>query len=98
MVILTDDLDGTEAQETVIFGLDGRTYQIDLSAKNAAKLRKSLDQYVTAGRRHRSPSRHLTARAGDSAAIREWAQAQGLEVSARGRISAALRQAYAAAN
>lgn len=48
---LTDDLDGGDATETVTFGLDGTSYEIDLSRKNAAGLRKVLDRYVKAGRR-----------------------------------------------
>ncbi|RSN60662.1 nucleoid-associated protein Lsr2 [Amycolatopsis sp. WAC 04182] len=50
-VSLVDDLDGTDAEETVEFGLDGVTYQIDLSADNAESLRDVLDQYVEHGRR-----------------------------------------------
>jgi hypothetical protein len=49
-VIIEDDLDGSEADETLTFGLDGRSYEIDLSEKNAAKLRKVMAQYVAAGR------------------------------------------------
>ena len=43
---VTDDLDGTEAVETVSFGFDGTSYEIDLSKKNATTFRKSLDRYV----------------------------------------------------
>ncbi|MFC0081615.1 Lsr2 family protein [Aciditerrimonas ferrireducens] len=46
MTQLTDDIDGSEAEETVVFGLDGKTYEIDLSKKNAAALRKALAVYV----------------------------------------------------
>ncbi|MDP9696140.1 UNVERIFIED_ORG: hypothetical protein J2X79_003719 [Arthrobacter globiformis] len=31
VVILEDDLDGSEASETMKFGLDGREYEIDLN-------------------------------------------------------------------
>ena len=48
---LTDDLEGGDATETVRFGLDGTSYEIDLSRRNAAGLRKVLDRYVKAGRR-----------------------------------------------
>lgn len=54
---LIDDLDGGEAAETVTFGLDGATYDIDLSKKNAAAFRKSLARYVNAARRSTAPSR-----------------------------------------
>ena len=50
-IVLEDDVDGSEADETVIFGLDGSSYEIDLSAKNAAKLRDALAVYVAAARR-----------------------------------------------
>jgi nucleoid-associated protein Lsr2 len=46
--------DGTDADRTVEFGLDGVNYTIDLSDKNAGKLRKALDPYVAALRAHRS--------------------------------------------
>ena len=98
-VVLEDDLDGGKADETVTFGLDGTSYEIDLSKKNAAKLRDALSQYVGAGRRvsgRRSGGRSRgRARSGsDSADIRAWAKDNGYEVSERGRISAEIRAAY----
>ena len=98
-VQLEDDLDGSDATETVTFCLDGNAYEIDLSARNAQKLRKALAAYVSAGRRvgaQRSsgiPSRR-TAFSEDTAAIRQWARDNGYEVSDRGRISAHLRATY----
>ncbi|HEY3941328.1 MAG TPA: Lsr2 family protein [Acidimicrobiales bacterium] len=60
-VKLTDDLDGSEADETVSFGLDGRSYEIDLATANAEKLRKALEPYIAkaarAGRAARAASR-----------------------------------------
>jgi Lsr2 len=50
-VTLVDDLDGSEAAETVTFGLDGRSYEVDLSAANAAKLRDAIAPFVAAARR-----------------------------------------------
>ena len=98
---LVDDLDGSEAEETVRFAIDGRDYEIDLSLENAQKLRTVLQRYVSAGRRTgaRRPapisgSHEAPAKAHDSQQIREWARARGLEVSTRGRIPAYLRQAY----
>jgi hypothetical protein len=92
---LVDDIDGGQAAETVSFGLDGVGYEIDLSDKNAAKLRKVLDQYVTAarrvgGRRKRPASSDYTAD------VRAWAQKNGYEIAERGRISKEIRDAYAA--
>jgi Lsr2 len=99
-VVLEDDLDGGKADETVQFGLDGTSYEIDLSKKNAAKLRDSLAQYVGSGRRiagRRSSGGRGRARGrsgSDSADIRAWAKENGYEVSERGRISAEIRAAY----
>jgi Lsr2 len=99
VVMLTDDLDGSEATETVRFGLDGRDYEVDLSKKNAKTLRDGLKRYVEVGRK---TGGRRTTRSGSSAgsdraqlsAIRVWARQQGMEVSERGRISARVQEAY----
>ncbi len=95
-IVLVDDLDGSEAQETVTFGLDGSTYEIDLSDKNAKKLRDSLSLYTASARR--SGRRQSGSSSGrnsvDTAAIRSWAKSKGYEVSDRGRISADILEAY----
>ncbi len=95
-VTLVDDFDGAgAADETVEFGLDGVTYEIDLSSKNAAKLRNDLKQWVEAGRRVGGRRR---GRSGEqSAAIREWARRNGHNVSTRGRIPADVIDAFHAA-
>jgi len=95
---LVDDLDGSAADQTVKFGLDGAEYQIDLSSANADKLRNLLAPYVGQGRRiggRRSVSRR-SGRDGSSetAQIREWAKANGHKVSDRGRIPAPVVEAY----
>ncbi len=98
---LVDDLDGDEADETVEFALDGKTYEIDLSDRNAARLRDSLSKYVASARRSTSRSRR-SGRKGTSgpstAQVREWARSAGHPVSDRGRISSDIRAAYEAAN
>jgi Lsr2 len=104
---LVDDLDGGVAHETVRFGLDGHLYEIDLSTKNAKKLRTELGAYVDKGSRVSNrptasvgrpvASRGQRATAGDkdqSRAIREWAQAQGYEVALRGRIKRELVEEF----
>jgi hypothetical protein len=101
-VTLTDDLDGGKAAETVTFGLDGRIYEIDLSKKNAAALRKALGEFTSSARRVRSgrPAAAKAARSTDrvdAKAVREWAQAQGIQVSARGRVPADVVEQYQAA-
>ncbi|TWP51366.1 Lsr2 family protein [Lentzea tibetensis] len=104
-VTLVDDLDGSTAEETVEFGLDGVAYTIDLSSGNADKLRDALADYVTgarrAGGRKRGPGRPAGVKARPASAdreqnqaIREWARKQGMKVSDRGRIPAEVLDAY----
>ena len=113
LVLLEDDIDGGEAVETVLFGLDGTTYEIDLSENNAAQLRDAVAPFIGAGRRAGRPAgapargtRSGTRSASSSAqsaidadpkAIRAWAEANGVQVSARGRLSAAVVEQYRAA-
>lgn len=99
-VTLTDDLDGTKAAETVRFGLDGRSYEIDLNKRNAAALRKVLAEFTAAARKVRgakaaskSAPPPVAARI-DAKAVREWAAANGITVSARGRIPADVLAQY----
>jgi hypothetical protein len=96
LVILEDDVDGGKADETVEFGLDGAAYEIDLSDSNAKKLRDAIDAYVSKARKvngKRSSSRKTSSPI-DNKAVRAWAQANGVEVSTRGRISADVVQQF----
>jgi nucleoid-associated protein Lsr2 len=99
-VLLVDDIDGGKAAETVSFSLDGVNYEIDLSAKNAAKLRDAFSQWVGHARRsggRRSGggrARSTRSSGGDLAAMREWGRKNGFTVSDRGRLSAELQAAY----
>ncbi|HEV2347863.1 MAG TPA: Lsr2 family protein [Actinocrinis sp.] len=92
-VTLVDDLDGGEAEETVAFGLDGTRYEIDLSSSNAEKLRDTLAKFIDAARRDkggRQPVRAVARKAvagPNTSDVREWAKAQGYEVSERGRVA-----------
>lgn len=102
-IVLVDDLDGTEATETVSFALDGSSYEIDLNDANAAALREALGGYVGHARKVTGASRRgrktSTASSGSNTKdVREWAKAQGMDVSERGRISADVQQAYDAAH
>jgi hypothetical protein len=105
--VLTDDLDGGEAEETVKFGLDGVQYEIDLSSKNAAKIRDVLAPFVSASRKigrggvvpggRAAAARGRGGAAADrdqNRAIREWAQAKGIKVSDRGRIKQEIVERY----
>src|SRR5918911_1171756 len=105
VVLLEDDLDGGKADETVSFSLDGVAYEIDLSAKNANKLRDALAAYVgsarrVGGRAARGRSTGKAARGGavNTSEIRDWARAKGLDVSERGRIPATIIEQYNAAH
>lgn len=101
-VELVDDLDGSRAEETVEFGLDGVGYQIDLSKKNATKLRGALAGYAESARRLGGRKQRSGRRGGrtvmsdreQSQAIRDWARSQGMKVSDRGRISVEVLEAY----
>jgi hypothetical protein len=93
---LEDDLTGGPADETVRFDLDGITYEIDLTAKNAASFRRRLAPFVERARRasHRRPRTRTAASRARSHQIRIWAASQGLEVSDRGRLRAEIVQEY----
>ena len=105
-VLLVDDLDGGEAAETVRFGLDGASYEIDLSDAHAKALRDALAQYVEKARkvgragaaRAAAPGRKgAPVSTGDreqNRAIREWAKRRGKNVSDRGRISQEIIDQY----
>src|SRR3954464_10355688 len=102
ITVLTDDLDGGDADRTVEFGLDGVNYTIDLSEKNAGKLRKALDPFLAVATRvgrsggalagNRRGGGAATGRASrdQNQAIREWANKNGYEVSERGRIPSSI--------
>ncbi|RMI29265.1 histone-like nucleoid-structuring protein Lsr2 [Nocardia stercoris] len=108
-VSLIDDVDGESiAVETIEFALDGVSYEIDLSAANAAKLRDGLEEWVSSARklsgRRRggkpgiagttAPKARVAVDREQTAAIREWARRKGHKVSARGRISSDITEAY----
>jgi nucleoid-associated protein Lsr2 len=108
-VTLVDDLDGSSADETLTFGLDGVAYEIDLSRSNAKKFRDSLNAYVGAARRSGRSARagRPRGRTGRRAAagsqaptsdIRAWARSKGIKVNERGRISADVVAKYEAAH
>src|SRR2546430_17334949 len=100
--MLVDDIDGGEADETIPFAVDGVQYEIDLSKKNATKMRHALARYIEAGskvgRASASAARTTAGRGRGPAtvdpdqnrAIREWAQGKGIAVSDRGRIKPAI--------
>jgi hypothetical protein len=102
--MLVDDIDGGKADESVMFGVDGTQYEIDLSEKNAAKMREILAPYVEAGSKVGGAVRAAAPRGrrpaivdhGQGRAIREWAQGKGIAVSDRGRIKQEIVDRYEA--
>jgi|ERR1700722_2990256 hypothetical protein len=102
VVSITDDIDGTDGAETVSFSFDGQSYEIDLGTKNLDKFQKNVQPFIDSGRRvaRNGSPRSVRSRASrkDSSAIRAWATEQGLDVSGRGRISAAVVAKYEAAH
>ncbi|WP_205327041.1 Lsr2 family protein [Glycomyces sp. YM15] len=107
---LIDDIDGTPADGTVQFGIDGELYSIDLSSKHSLELYKSIEKFRDNGTR--LGRIHLKSRTSDTsvkrvpvgvnrdrnAAIRAWAEQQGITVSTRGRIQEAVVAKYDAAH
>ena len=106
LVQLIDDLTQEQiengAGESVTFGLDGAAYAIDLTDDHAAEFRALLEPYVSAARKADCALPAQRARSAapkqDLKAVREWASANGYEVSSRGRVPNEVQQAYAAAH
>lgn len=103
VVILSDDLDGTEANETITFGLDGSEYEIDLNEAHASELRSALERFANAGRRisggrGRPAGRKAGGSGVDTKAVRMWALDNGLKVNTRGRIQQEILEKYQAAH
>jgi hypothetical protein len=104
-VVLIDDIDGGNADETVTFAIDGVSYEIDLTSSHASELRESLATWVGHARKASRPGaagRTGGRRAGTDRAqlakIREWARENGHQVSERGRIPGSVLEAYEAAH
>jgi Lsr2 len=103
--LFIDDIDGSAAEGTVRFALDGTDYEIDLNAQHAAALRKAMAKYVEAARRSSGAAARRPARSGrrspasglNTTEVREWAKAQGIEVKDRGRVPAELVVRFRAA-
>lgn len=104
VVQLTDDIDGSEAVETVSYALDGTTYEVDLNEKHAADLRKAFEKYIgvsrKAGRGAKAAGTSRSTRSKsdyDAKAVRAWASSQNIEVNERGRIPSEIVEQYKAA-
>ena len=100
--VRTDDLDGSAADSTIRFGLDGAEYEIDLNNEHANSFRQSVEQFMVAARKvsgtRRAPGRSRKSATGvESTRVREWARSQGLAVKQRGRVPSDLIARYRAA-
>ena len=98
IITLQDDLDGSDADETVFFALDGSSYEVDLNSTHAEELRAAMWPYVEAGRKVPSSRRSRRSTGGRTAEVRAWAKEQGLAVNSRGSINADVQERYTAAN
>jgi hypothetical protein len=99
-VEMTDDLDGSQADTTVSFAIDGNAYEIDLSKRNAAAMRRTFDRYIEHARKQGRSTRRARATRDrrHSSDVRAWAKAHGVQVSERGRIPASVVTQYEEAN
>lgn len=98
---LEDDLDGSEANETIIFSIDAAEYEIDLNNVHAAELREAMNKYTAVARKttgRTGPARRRSTGSKDAKAVRAWAVENGIPVNARGRIQADVMERYAAAH
>lgn len=101
--LLIDDLDGSTAERTIRFDLDGAEYEIDLNDAHLAGLRQTLDVYVSAGRKVPGQTRRTefgvtgTRSGGPSTSeVRRWARSRGMKVNDRGRLPAGMRAKFIA--
>jgi Lsr2 len=103
-VLLVDDLDGSEAKETISFGLDGTRYEIDLNGEHSQEMRGQLERYVKAARKVTGSTgrpvrvRRATADDARNKKIRNWARERNLDVNDRGRIPADIVAQYETEN
>ena len=96
LTTLQDEIDGSKATQTIRFSLDGIEYEIDVSDRNANRLRNSMHDFIAHGRKVGGGRARKSASSGqvDTKAVRKWAKANGIEVSSRGRIPAEVVERY----
>jgi hypothetical protein len=99
LTTLQDDIDGSAAVETIRFALNGVEWEIDLSERNANRLRNSLNDFITHGRKVGAKREHSDASSRDFEPkdVRQWAEANGIDVNSRGRIPAEIVERYRSA-
>lgn len=97
--LITDDLTGEEGASTVLFGLDGVNYEIDLTPENEASFREVLEGMAKVARKIGGKKKaSAPKRTSDAGKIRAWASENGHQVGSRGRIPSEVIEAYAAAH
>ncbi|HET9899092.1 MAG TPA: Lsr2 family protein [Streptosporangiaceae bacterium] len=97
---LVDDLDGSAAETTIRFSLDGADYEIDLNDAHRSRLEQALSQYVSAGRRVAGSARRRRDRGSaepSSSEVRQWARSQGIDIKDRGRLPSDITARFKAA-
>jgi hypothetical protein len=97
--LFVDDIDGSEAEGTVRFGLDSTEYEIDLSVAHSEELHKALAPYAAharkvGGTRRAARGARRNSSAIDTHKVREWARKQGIEIKERGRVPANIVEKY----
>ncbi len=98
--LFIDDLDGSEAEGTTRFSLDGSDFEIDLNAAHIKELQAALSPYIAYARKapansaHKTPRKPSSAGKTDAVAIRTWARAQGISIQERGRVPADIVAKY----
>ena len=99
LTTLQDDIDGSAAVETIRFALNGVEWEIDLSERNANRLRNSLNDFITHGRKvgAKSERNDASSRDFEPKDVRQWAEANGIDVNSRGRIPAEIVERYRSA-
>jgi hypothetical protein len=101
-----DDIDGSEAERTFTFGVDGTNYEIDLSSENIKEFHEAIAEFVDKARRAKASGSGRQARKTSvstsgggrsreqTQAVREWARRQGHTINDRGRIPVSIQQAF----
>ena len=98
--LFIDDIDGSEAEGTIRFALDGTEYEIDLSARHAAEFRDALKEFTAHARKVGGSPRRAAARGArkpstiDTVAVRAWARENGHDIKERGRVPASVAAKY----
>lgn len=102
LVHLIDDIDGGAAEKTIYFGWEGKSYEIDLAAKNAKAIEKAVTDLLPHARLVRTSAktgkRMMEVKTGpDPKAVRAWAASQGLTVNRLGKVPSDIVEQYEAA-